>query len=209
MTDFYNDDEIGLDPNELALARELMDSIAGDDFDDVGEVDIIGDDIDEVGRRRPRRRRPVSRNVQRVVATAFRRGQQAAGRPMPMVQQRQTGGDTIGNLLGFESAATIAAGATANVEAEPQKPFKPQSLIVEDATIGDFVITDLRVGTTSLFASNDGRGVPCSLFKSDGVLAKLFETFTAQTSQKITLSVKNISGSPRFFRAGMVGLAAK
>lgn len=101
---------------------------------------------------------------------------------------------------------TIPAGSTVEIRSQPQYPFKPLGLIIDDASAEDFVIEDIKIGTDTLMA--DGGPIPATQFKGDALLNRMFQR-TGQTSQKFTLRVKNVSGSARPFYGNMVGLGRR
>ena len=108
--------------------------------------------------------------------------------------------------LGFESVGLVAAGATANIIAQPQVVFRGERLIVPSDIAGQFVITDLRVGKDSQFAS--AGNIPARTFDEQGVGVRL-RLDTAQISQQIVLSVLNTGGAGAQFRATLIGTAVE
>lgn len=106
--------------------------------------------------------------------------------------------------LGFESAAAIAPGATAQITSRPQVPFRGERLTVPSDIAGSFSILDLRVGKNSQFV-NAG-AVPARVFQENATNMSL-QCDTAQISQDVTISVQNIGGAPQTFRAALMGSA--
>lgn len=131
----------------------------------------------------------------------------AAPRGVPPMVVRKSDPDKARVLyLGFQSAAAIAAGATANISANPQDVFKPRKLIIPASIAPAFVINDIKVGNISQLSSSDP--VPAEAFVADSVAGDVaFDT--AQVSQQITFNVTNISGAPTIFRAAINGYVAR
>lgn len=219
--DDIGETEIGLDADEQALVNELMadEGISGDD--DEGSEDIDLDDVSgdvEIGRRGGRRRvfsssvfrRALGKVKKRSARAGFRAGVQKArssGRP-GVRSSAPSSAETA--ILAFQKDASkgglIAAGASDDISAEPQNAFKPEALIIGDEVAADFLVTEVKIGTKSLWVNTGG--VPASMFRADGVLGKLLLNKTGQISQQITISVTNISTSSRPFHAAMVGWSA-
>lgn len=211
--------EIGMEPGDLELARALMEVSGDDDFDDdVGDVEIGADGEVYVGASRGRR----VRLPPRAARAAIQRGMMAvrsanggggggAARPAgrPAVQQRQAG-DVYSRILPFTRDADVLglvqAGAELDVVSEPQMPFRPDVLLIPEEVGRDFAITDIKIGTETLFAAA-GR-VLGTAFRPDAPLQKMF-TRTGQTSQQFTIRVRNISLDARAFYAQMLGWGAQ
>ena len=225
--DDFDDDDFGdmiagidivgedLDDEDIEdIIAGVEDELMEDDDDGVAGVDIVG-----LGRRRRRPRR-LSRSkfsrflgsrkgksrLKRVVARAARR---KAKTTMPRVRTT-TPEDVKTRLLPFfrdaNNVGLIPGGAEVDIVAEPQMPFRPTALVIGDESARDFVITDIKIGTQTLFAATGA--VPASAFKADGVLQQLM-TMTGQTSQQITIRVRNISADQRPFYGQMIGHGAE
>lgn len=108
--------------------------------------------------------------------------------------------------LGFDSATTIAPGATAQIIQSPQVPFKGSRLVVPSDIAGLFLILDLRVGKNSQFVA--AGAVPARVYAENGVSVTL-SLDTAQVSQQIVLSVQNFSGAAARFTAALIGTAVE
>lgn len=108
--------------------------------------------------------------------------------------------------LGFVSNGTIASGDSATITSRPQVLFKGQRLVVPSDIAGDFTIDDVKVGKDSQFVAEGA--IPARMLQENAVDVA-FELDTAQISQDISVSVTNIAGAPRIFRAGLVGKAAE
>lgn len=108
--------------------------------------------------------------------------------------------------VGFRSVAPIAAGANANVTAQPQDTFSPRKVIVPATVAPNFEIQDLRIGNISQFSSIDP--VPAEAFIPDSVATDVrFDT--AQISQQINFNVNNISAAASTFRAAINGFVVR
>lgn len=108
--------------------------------------------------------------------------------------------------LGFVSNGTIAAGDSATITSRPQVLFKGQRLVVPSDVAGDFTVDDVKVGKDSQFVAEGA--IPARVLQENAV-DTAFELDTAQISQDISISVTNIAGAPRVFRAALIGKAAE
>jgi len=108
--------------------------------------------------------------------------------------------------LGFESATPIAAGASVTITSRPQTLFKGQRLVLPSDIAGDFVIDDLKVGKDSQFVAEGA--IPGRVLQENATNVD-FDLDTAQISQDISISVTNIGGAPRTFRAALWGKVAE
>lgn len=108
--------------------------------------------------------------------------------------------------LGFVSNGTILAGDSATITSRPQVLFKGERLVVPSDVAGDFVIDDVKVGKDSQFVAEGA--IPARVLQENAVDV-YFELDTAQISQDISISVTNIGGAPRTFRAALIGKAAE
>lgn len=107
--------------------------------------------------------------------------------------------------LGFPETS-ILAGDTANVVTFPQIPFRGERLVIPSDIAGLFVIDDIKVGKNSqLVAQNP---LPARAFTEVAVGVGL-HLDTAQVSQQITLSVRNVSGQTAVFRGMLIGRAVE
>ena len=215
--------------DDLNLARALVNSgIAGDieignddvgeDLDDIGaEIDIIGAAPPPVRRAAPvAQRRTVTPNQlrQAVQRSASRMANQMASRGMggsPMAHERKVdGADTETAYLAMfrdgSNGGLVAAGADVDIIGEPQKPFRPEALVVDDESARDFLILDIKIGTDSLFV-NSGP-IPASQFTGEAILNAL-RTRTGQTSQQIIVRVRNRAPDARPFYASFKGSKLK
>lgn len=108
--------------------------------------------------------------------------------------------------LGFESAAPIAAGDSVTITSRPQTLFKGARLVLPSDIAGDFIIDDLKVGKDSQFVAEGP--IPGRVLQENATMVD-FDLDTAQISQDISISVTNIGGAPRTFRAALWGKVAE
>lgn len=107
--------------------------------------------------------------------------------------------------LGFPET-TIAAGATADIVAQPQTPFRGERLVVPSDIAGLFSIDDIRVGKNSQLVAFGP--LPARAFTEVGVGVGM-HLDTCQVSMQIVLRVRNISGQSATFRALLIGRAVE
>lgn len=197
------------DTGELIGMEELV------GYDDDDEWDDMDDEEDEMaallgqralarrGRYRGRTRRARSPRRQRALT---RRAIQVA-KAVKKVEQgtllRKTAPTKSREFpIGFDSVATIAAGASATLTQRPQIVFRPERIVIPAAVAAFFQVTDVKVGKNSQFVSSGA--VPAATFSETafGVRLKLD---TVQISQDLILEVTNIDVAARRFLASMIG----
>lgn len=217
--------------DDLALARALVNSgiageieIAGDDvgedLDDVGaEIDIIGAAPAAQVRKAvatPRRtvtqaqlRQVVQRSAARMANQALAARGVGGGSPMAL-ERKIDGAETETAYLAIyrdgSNGGLVAGNADIDIVGEPQKPFRPEALVVDDESARDFLILDIKIGTDSLFV-NSGP-IPASQFTGEAILNAL-RTRTGQTSQQIIVRVRNRTPDPHAFYASFKGSKVK
>jgi hypothetical protein len=103
--------------------------------------------------------------------------------------------------LGFPTTS-IAAAATANIQTQPQVPFRARRLCIPSDIAGSILINDLKIGNASMFPNSNP--VPGRMFTELGVGVDL-NLDTAQISQVVSLNVTNTSGGAVTFNAGLIG----
>ena len=225
-------DSVGapLSQEDVALARALVNSgiageieLVGADLDDVGaEIDIVGDD--EIGRQRRRTvtqtqlRQTMHRQASRMAnqmanqMVARRSGNYGglAGPPPMAMEKKVEGAETetayLSMFRDMSNGGLINAGADVDIVGEPQKPFRPEALVIDDESSRDFLILDIKIGTDSLFV-NSGP-IPASQFTGEAILNAL-RTRTGQTSQQIIVRVRNRAPDARPFYASFKGSKLK
>lgn len=104
--------------------------------------------------------------------------------------------------IGFDSVATIAAGASATLTQRPQIVFRPERIVVPAAVAAFFQITDVKVGKNSQFVSSGA--VPAATFAETAFGVRL-KMDTCQISQDLIIDVTNIDVAARRFLASMIG----
>lgn len=103
--------------------------------------------------------------------------------------------------LGFPTTA-LAAAATANVQTQPQVPFRGRRLTIPSDIAGSLLINDLKIGNASMFPNSNP--VPGRMFSELAVGIDL-NLDTAQISQVVSLNVTNTSGGAVTFNAAIIG----
>jgi len=109
-----------------------------------------------------------------------------------------------GSALGFDS--TVAASASATITSRPQQAFRPEKLVVGSAGAANFLITDIKIGNTSMLLNSTG--IPAEAFTPDAVGVHL-RFKTAQPAQDVVLDVTEISGAQTRFLAVLTGTVAE
>jgi hypothetical protein len=210
--------------DDLALARALVNSGIAGEIDIVGDEmeDVIGAEIEIVGADPPkpqksRRRVTASQLRSAVQNSAMKMASQMmhqsgrSGQSGPVAVERTVqGGETetayLSMFRDLSNGGFINSGQEVDVVGEPQKPFRPEALVIDDESARDFLIVDIKIGTDSFFV-NSGP-IPASQFTADAVLNAL-RTKTGQTSQQILIRVRNRSPDPKPFYASFKGSKAK
>jgi hypothetical protein len=188
------------DNDLLEIVGEDYDDLEGlddEELDDVGQyeivgyddVDIIGEDDDyddEVGRRRRRRRRR-------------RRGRRPLVRKTPYSRVKR-------QLLPFGDTGVLAAGNSIDLLGNPQVPFKPERLVIQETTsTNGAVVSDIKVGKNSQFIS--AGTFPASLFQGNSNEG-LFQFDTARPGIDIVITILNAHPADDLTCfVGMVGVA--
>jgi hypothetical protein len=178
---------IGADPN-----AQLMQLIAGDDdlgnyLAVAGRWDILGDGADNPG---------VISDQAKQAAMA-----QILGRNAKLLRDVPPTSSRI-FPLGFVSQGTVLPGAQAIIISRPQVIFRGERLSVPSDVAGDFTIDDVKVGKDSQFCAEGP--IPARSLQ-ENAWGVHFQLDTAQISQNIQLTVTNISGTARTFRAMLLG----
>lgn len=109
-----------------------------------------------------------------------------------------------GSALGFDS--TVAASATATVTSRPQQAFRAEKLVVGATGAPNFLITDIKIGNTSMLLNSTG--IPAEAFTPDAVGVHL-RWKTAQPAQDVVIDVTEILGAQTRFLACMTGTVAE
>ena len=107
--------------------------------------------------------------------------------------------------VGVDSGATlILAGASQDIQIQPQVDFRVERLIAANSLAPNFSIRDVKVGKDSqLVASGE---IPAETFSNLSVGVGL-KGDVCRVGQIITVSVVNTSGAPARFRGSLIGKA--
>lgn len=108
--------------------------------------------------------------------------------------------------LGFVSAAPVLPGQSITITSRPQVLFRGERLVLPSDLAGDFAVDDLKVGKDSQFVAEGA--IPGRVLQENATDVG-FDLDTAQISQDISISVTNIGGAPRTFRAALWGKVAE
>lgn len=103
--------------------------------------------------------------------------------------------------LGFPTTS-VAAAATANIQTQPQVPFRGRRLAIPSDIAGSILVNDLKIGNASMFPNSNP--VPGRMFSELAVGIDL-NLDTAQISQVVSLNVTNTSGAAVTFNAAIIG----
>lgn len=105
-------------------------------------------------------------------------------------------------VLPCTSLAVLAA-ATRDIQLNPQRPFRPEKFRASSThTAPFFVITAYSIGQDNQFVGPGS--IPCDLF-SEVALYSQIEAYTANLGSLINMTVQNIDGNTRDFRAAFFG----
>ena len=197
--------EIGDDEELIGFAE---DELIGEEWDDDDEDDELAALLG-AGRRTSRRMRSPYRGRQRprsgsralaaraaAVAKAVKKVEQGS----LLKQTRPTKSREF--PVGFDSVATIAAGASATLTQRPQIIFRPERIVVPAAVAAFFQINDVKVGKNSQLVS--AGAIPAATFAETAFGVRL-KMDTVQVSQDLILLVTNIDVAARRFLAAMIG----
>ena len=205
MYEIGNDDDFGLVGDDLLI---------GEDDDYAYDVD---DEEEELAALLGARRGMFSRRgfVSRLRNQALRRARTRAldrrainvAKAVKRVEQgtllRKTAPTKSREFpIGFDSVATIAAGATATLTQRPQIIFRPERIVVPAAVAAFFQIVDVKVGKDSQLVS--AGAIPAATFAETAFGVRL-KMDTCQISQDLILIVTNIDVAARRFLASMIG----
>lgn len=182
------------------MAQDIIgQDISDDDLDAIiatGGLDIVGASLAQRGDTRGLLSHLKSRTV------SLARAMKSAGvnaRRVAVVDNPPTNVREF--PLGFESLS-IAAGATIDIKQNPQVVFRGDRLVIPSDIAGDFAIVDIKVGKDSQLGASGA--IPARTFQENAVAVRLLMR-TAQISQEVILSVKNIAGVAKDFRACLIG----
>lgn len=174
---------------------ESLFNVSGDD-DEVGaDEDFIGED--EVGAKVFRNRRTGK------VTTRAPNAPRAAPRPVPPSgMPRAMPSNKKVTLMGVSHLVDIAAGASQPIAITVQEDFKPERFVVATSSAAGFLLTDVKIGNTSMIPGNSP--IPCEAFKSDTDL--YIQWGIVKRGQSITFTVQNIGAAASKFYGAISGL---
>lgn len=99
----------------------------------------------------------------------------------------------------------LAAGASANIQVQPQDLFRPERLVVPSDLAFFFALTEFKIGQKSVFTA--AGQLPCATFTEPAQGVRLLPD-TSNVGNIVTLGVTNIDAAQRTFRAAIIGTAA-
>ncbi len=99
----------------------------------------------------------------------------------------------------------LAAGASANIQVQPQDLFRPERLVIPSDLAFFFALTDFKIGQKSVFTA--AGQLPCATFTEPAQGVRLLPD-TSNVGNVVTLAVTNIDAASRTFRAAIIGTAA-
>lgn len=102
--------------------------------------------------------------------------------------------------------ASVAAGASADVQFNATMLFRPTRLMVGSSFASLFAIQDIKVGADSLFLSTGP--VPAEAFLPDAVTASALKRRSAAPGTPVILTVQNTDGMAHPFRGALFGEAS-
>jgi hypothetical protein len=156
----------------------------GQDYEILGAYEILGDPTAS----------PAAKNMAAAVLQAKQLGGSAVLQQMPRREYKQ--------VLPCTSLA-IGAGLSRDISLTPQRPFRAEKFRASSThTAPFFVITAYSIGQDNQFVGPGS--IPVDLF-SEVALYSQIEAYTANLGNLITLSVTNIDGNTRDFRAAFFG----
>ena len=132
-------------------------------------------------------------------------------RPRLMERPTHNGKEMLHRILPISrdtsNGGMVPGGQEVDIIVEAQMPFRGTSLVVDPDSARDFLISDIKFGTQTIFAAS-GR-IPASAFLPSSESMDDLIMPTNQTSQQFTLRVINRSGSARPFYAELLGWGAQ
>jgi hypothetical protein len=192
------DDSSGLERSEIL--GDLLGELGLDD--DAGEDEagaFVGDSDDILGAIVRRAQKGSAKK--KAMARDLLRRRVESGTLLRSVSPRASREYALG--LGSTS---VAGGASANINVQPQVIFRPERLVVPSNVAVDFLITDIKVGKNSQLASTGA--LPAVMFTETAFGVRL-KMDTAQISMFVTISVTNQNANARNFQGGFVGPAVE
>lgn len=107
--------------------------------------------------------------------------------------------------IGLDSGPiAVPAGAAAVIQVVPQKPFRPERLVVDPATSPAFIINSVFVGTDNQFVT--AGGISANIFVP-GAFGVGLKGDTANVGITIAVNITNFSGAAARFLGALLGTA--
>lgn len=100
---------------------------------------------------------------------------------------------------GVQANGTIAAGATANIIAKPQKRCQPKRFYVSETIAEQFVLVAALIGTDNLLATTGE--MPLFEWQHGADVADLRRVI-CEVSEEVSIQIRNVGGEEAFFRMG-------
>jgi hypothetical protein len=165
------------------------DLMGADQYDLLGELEILGDDVDMMGAAR----RPVARPASpRPAARPSAVGVRASGptRSRRLILPIDTG------------AVAILGGAAATINLSSSQPFRATQLRLDPVAAPNWLIVDVKVGRKSQLLGTGA--IPASVFSAANPdCAVGFDT--AQATETVQLLLQNMSGAASRLTGAMIG----
>ena len=106
-------------------------------------------------------------------------------------------------VVGFASAAAIAAATQGSAIAQPQTLFRGRKLIIPSTLAPNFLVDNIQIGVQSQFAA--ASSIPGESFLPQTTGDDNLTMDTCNPGIQITILATNVSGAPLQFRAAMFG----
>jgi hypothetical protein len=168
----------------------------------VGGGDIVGDDEEIVGDDEEAMIREMVSGAGDADALAARMKMlrnidpQAVALVQRRTQRRRR------QMLGMVSAGAVAVGASALIQAQPQRDFRVERITIPSSIASSFLLDDAKVGQNSQFIA--AGSLPGETF-TEVAIDNYVHFDTANLGNLIFLAVTNVGLAPVVFRATLLG----
>ena len=105
-------------------------------------------------------------------------------------------------MLGMVSAGAVAVGASALIQAQPQRDFRVERITIPSSIASSFLLDDAKVGQNSQFIA--AGSLPGETF-TEVAIDNYVHFDTANLGNLIFLAVTNVGIAPVVFRATLLG----
>jgi hypothetical protein len=182
---YFGNDQADFGSSPVVWGNPGLQVFAGDpDYEIMGAYEIMGS--------------PTASPAAKAAAGALIQAKAMGGKAVGQYQPRREYSQTLPC-----TSLAIAAGATRDIQLNPQRPFRPEKFRASSThTAPFFVITAYSIGQDNQFVGPGS--IPCDLF-SEVALYSQIEAYTANLGNLITLTVQNIDVNIRDFRAAFFG----